>query len=172
METHLLKKKRKKKVIDLFTELETWLEKNDKYDAIRIISGGLGSGKSSLTKIWAAKLANKNKVKVLFVPLHHFNASLDLVEAMDKFINVDGFLKANPLYGDHKEKRLLIIFDGLDELAMQGKIAQEIAQNFIREVQRKVQQFNQRSWRTVLRNALELIFEKKRKNDQLLDYCI
>ena len=135
---------KQKIVIDLFTELETWLEKNDKHDAIRIISGGPGSGKSSLTKIWAAKLANQNKIKVLFVPLHHFNASLDLVEAMDKFINIDGFLKANPLYGEHREKRLLIIFDGLDELAMQGKIAQEIAQNFIREVQRKVQQFNQR----------------------------
>ena len=40
---------------------------------------------------------------------------------MDKFIQIDGFLKANPFYGEHKEKRLLIIFDGLDELAMQGK---------------------------------------------------
>ena len=62
------------KVIDLETELEKWLDKSDKHDAIRIISGGPGSGKSSLTKIWAAKLSAQGKIKVLFVPLHHFNA--------------------------------------------------------------------------------------------------
>ena len=167
-------------VIDLETELETWLDKADKNDAIRIISGGPGSGKSSLTKIWAAKLSAQGKIKVLFVPLHHFNASLDLVEAMEKFINVDGFLTANPLYGESKEKRLLIIFDGLDELAMQGKIAQEIAQSFVREVQRKVQQFNQReiclqiliSGRELVLQANESDFRKEGQILHLLPYFL
>ncbi|WP_334924198.1 pentapeptide repeat-containing protein [Nostoc sp.] len=131
-------------VLDLETELEAWLEKGDRNDAIRVISGGPGSGKSSFAKIFAANQAEKGKIPVLFIPLHHFEPSDDLVEAVGKFVRDDGFLKHNPLDKDKADSRLLIIFDGLDELAMQGKIATEIAQQFVREVQRKVERFNVR----------------------------
>ncbi|MHC5756701.1 pentapeptide repeat-containing protein [Nostoc sp.] len=129
-------------VLDLETELEAWLEKGDRHDAIRVISGGPGSGKSSFTKIFAANQAEKGKIPVLFIPLHHFEPSEDLVEAVGKFVRDDGFLKYNPLDKDKADSRLLIIFDGLDELAMQGKIATETAQQFVREVERKVTRFN------------------------------
>ncbi|MEH2150252.1 pentapeptide repeat-containing protein [Nostoc sp.] len=43
---------------------------------------------------------------------------------------------------DKTDSHLLIIFDGLDELAMQGKIATETAQQFVREVEKKVTRFN------------------------------
>ncbi|WP_392530247.1 hypothetical protein [Nostoc sp. C117] len=95
----------------------------DRNDAIRVISGGLGSGKSSFTKIFAANQAEKGKIPVLFIPLHHFEPSDDLVEAVGKFVRDDGFLRHNPLDKDKADSRLLIIFDGLDELAIQGKIA-------------------------------------------------
>ncbi|WP_335068438.1 pentapeptide repeat-containing protein [Nostoc sp.] len=131
-------------VLDLETELEAWLEKGDYDDAIRVISGGLGSGKSSFAKIFAANQAEKGKIPVLFIPLHHFEPSDDLVDAVGKFVRDDGFLRHNPLDKDKAESRLLIIFDALDELAMQGKIATEIAQQFVREVQRKVERFNVR----------------------------
>ncbi|MDZ7970147.1 MAG: pentapeptide repeat-containing protein [Nostoc sp. DedSLP03] len=131
-------------VLDLETELEVWLEKGDRNDAIRVISGGPGSGKSSFAKIFAANQAEKGKIPVLFIPLHHFEPSEDLVEAVGKFVRDDGFLRHNPLDKDKADSRLLIIFDGLDELAMQGKIATEIAQQFVREVQRKVERFNGR----------------------------
>ncbi|MBW4686661.1 MAG: pentapeptide repeat-containing protein [Komarekiella atlantica HA4396-MV6] len=131
-------------VLDLEIELEAWLEKGDRNDAIRVISGGPGSGKSSFTKIFAANQAEKGKIPVLFIPLHHFEPSDDLVDAVSKFVRDDGFLRHNPLDKDKADSRLLIIFDGLDELAMQGKIATEIAQQFVREVQRKVERFNVR----------------------------
>ncbi|MEH2117067.1 pentapeptide repeat-containing protein [Nostoc sp.] len=131
-------------VLDLEIELEAWLEKGDRNDAIRVISGGPGSGKSSFAKIFAANQAEKGKIPVLFIPLHHFEPSDDLVEAVAKFVRDDGFLRHNPLDKDKADSRLLIIFDGLDELAMQGKIATEIAQQFVREVQRKVERFNVR----------------------------
>ncbi|MEH2199281.1 pentapeptide repeat-containing protein [Nostoc sp.] len=131
-------------VLDLETELEAWLEKGDRNDAIRVISGGPGCGKSSFTKIFAANQAEKGKIPVLFIPLHHFQPSSDLVDAVSKFVRDDGFLRHNPLDKDKADSRLLIIFDGLDELAMQGKIATEIAQQFVREVQRKVERFNVR----------------------------
>ncbi|MEH2104713.1 pentapeptide repeat-containing protein [Nostoc sp.] len=129
-------------VLDLEIELEAWLEKGNRTDAIRVISGGPGSGKSSFAKIFAANQAAKGKIPVLFIPLHHFEPSEDLVEAVGKFVRDDGFLKYNPLDKDKADSRLLIIFDGLDELAMQGKIATETAQQFVREVERKVTRFN------------------------------
>ena len=131
-------------VLELEIELEAWLEKGDCNDAIRVISGGPGSGKSSFAKIFAANQAEKGKIPVLFIPLHHFEPSDDLVDAVGKFVRDDGFLRHNPLDKDQADSRLLIIFDGLDELAMQGKIATEIAQQFVREVQRKVERFNGR----------------------------
>ncbi len=139
-------------VVDLDTELEAWLNKAQRDDAIRLISGGPGSGKSSLTKMFAAKLAAKGSMPILFIPLHHFEPSDDLIEAVGKFVKLDGFLTHNPLDADNRHPRLLLIFDGLDELAMQGKIAEKTAQDFVREVQRKVERLNQRRTTILGRN--------------------
>ncbi|MBN3927550.1 hypothetical protein, partial [Nostoc sp. NMS4] len=147
-------------VLDLEIELEAWLEKGDRHDAIRVISGGPGSGKSSFAKIFAANQAEKGKIPVLFIPLHHFQPSDELVEAVGKFVRDYGFLRHNPLDKDKADSRLLIIFDGLDELAMQGKIATETAQQFVREVQRKVERFNvQKTCLQVLISGRELVVQ-------------
>jgi len=150
-------------VVNLETELEAWLNQCNPHDAIRVISGGPGSGKSSFTKILAAHQAEKGEIQILFIPLHHFEPSDDLVEAIGKFVRDDGFLRHNPL--EQGDSRLLIIFDGLDELAMQGKIATEIAQQFISEVQRKVDRFNQQKTRLqVLISGRELIVQANSSN--------
>jgi Mrp family chromosome partitioning ATPase len=102
-------------VVELEKELESWLNKAKKEDAIRLISGGPGSGKSSFAKMFAAKLAAKGTISVLFIPLHHFEPSDDLIDAVGKFVQMDGILPHNPLAAEHRESRLLIIFDGLDD---------------------------------------------------------
>lgn len=79
-------------VVDLEKELENWLKQAKKDDAIRLISGGPGSGKSSFAKMFAAKLAAKGTLPVLFVPLHHFDPSDDLIDAVGKFVQMDGML--------------------------------------------------------------------------------
>ncbi|MGB7440035.1 MAG: hypothetical protein WA919_03125 [Coleofasciculaceae cyanobacterium] len=56
-------------VVDLSSELETWLQEAKPDDAIRLISGGPGSGKSSFAKIFAAQQAETGKIPVLFIPL-------------------------------------------------------------------------------------------------------
>ena len=63
------KPKTRKVVVDLETELRQWLTKADPTDAIRFLSGGPGSGKSSFTRILAASLAESGEIPVLYVPL-------------------------------------------------------------------------------------------------------
>ena len=167
-------------VVELEAELEDWLSKAKRDDAIRLISGGPGSGKSSLTKMFAAKVAEKGNIPVLFIPLHHFEPSDDLIDAVGKFVKFDRLLPYNPLDAEHREDRLLIIFDGLDELAMQGKIAEKTAQDFVGEVQRKLERFNQQktcvqvliSGREVVVQANENAFRKEGQILYVLPYFL
>ncbi|HKO99276.1 MAG TPA: pentapeptide repeat-containing protein [Pyrinomonadaceae bacterium] len=132
-------------VVDLTKNLEEWLSNSDARDAVRIISGGPGSGKSSFAKMFASQIARQTERRVLFVPLHQFEPSDDLIDAVGNFVRLAQLLPHNPIDPDDGESQLLIIFDGLDELAMQGKVAAEIAQQFASEVTRKVEVLNNRN---------------------------
>jgi uncharacterized protein YjbI with pentapeptide repeats len=150
-------------VVDLNSELETWLQEAKSDDAIRLISGGPGSGKSSFAKIFAAQQAEKGEIPVLLIPLHLFTPSDDLVKAVWEFVQIEGFLRHNPMDRSDGEERLLIIFDGLDELAMQGKIAEETAKQFVDEVRLKASQFNQNKSRLqVLLSGREVAVQANR----------
>ena len=160
-------------VVDLNSELETWLQEAKADDAIRLISGGPGSGKSSFAKIFAAQQAEKGEIPVLFIPLHLFKLSDDLVKAVGEFVQLERFLPHNPLDRVDGESRLLIIFDGLDELSMQGKVAEEAAREFVEEVRSQIAQFNAHVPRLqVLISGRELVVQandsKFRKPHQIL----
>lgn len=164
----------KRTVIDLENELSTWLAGTEASDAVRIISGGPGSGKSSFTKMLAAKLAEEGGWRVLFVPLHLLELSDDLEEAVRKFIRYVDRDLTNPLDPDENAQPYLVIFDGLDELAMQGKIAAELAQQFVREVRDKIDRLNYRGSRLkVLISGRELAVQSNasdfKKPKQLLN---
>lgn len=131
-------------VVDLQTAVLDWLDQAEKDDAIRIICGGPGCGKSSFGRMLAAYLAETEKLPVLFIPLHQFDPSGDLVDALNNFLrtDLDNILPPNPLEKGSAERQILLVFDGLDELAMQGKVAAQVAQDFVREVQKKLLAFN------------------------------
>lgn len=129
-------------VVDLEQSLTAWMGKGDSADYLRVISGGPGYGKSSFTKILASRLSENSKFRVLFVPLHLIDPAADLVEAVGNYVSMGQILPYNPLDKDEGDPRLLIIFDGLDELTMQGKLAAETAQQFVLEVQRKAELLN------------------------------
>jgi uncharacterized protein YjbI with pentapeptide repeats len=131
-------------VVDLHTAIHHWLQHFDVNDAIRVISGGPGSGKSTFSKILAADLAQAQEIPVLFVPLHHFNIYDSLLKAIEQFVNEDLILTISPLDAKEGEKRLLIIFDGLDELSMQGKAADATARDFMDEVLNTLNRYNGR----------------------------
>jgi hypothetical protein len=104
---------------------------------------------------------------VLFVPLHQFNPAGDLIKAVEEFVRYDEYLKDNPLDPDNENLRLLVIFDGLDELALQGKLAKEVAQEFVREVQSKISRFNYRKTRLqVLITGREVAVQESFKESQ------
>ena len=138
-----VEKKYQKIVVDLESNLRIWINKADSRDAIRIISGDPGSGKSSFSKMLGAKLISEaENIRILFIPLYLFDPTGDLVDAVSKFIHYDKYLAHNPLDREQEDAKLLIIFDGLDELAMQGKLGAEVAKSFIGEVQKTVNFFN------------------------------
>ncbi len=154
----------KRIVIKLQEQLETWLEAAKSDDAIRLLTGGPGSGKSSFCKVFAAQQARLEK-QVLYIPLHRLSFSTDLVTAVKTFVQHDGFLPENPLEPSDQDLRLLIIFDGLDELSMQGKIAQEVAQNFINEVREQVKSFNNNKTRLqVLISGRDVVVQSNKNN--------
>ncbi|MFW5766292.1 MAG: NACHT domain-containing protein, partial [Coleofasciculus sp.] len=161
-------------IVDLNSELETWLQNAEADDAIRLISGQPGSGKSSFAKIFAAQQAEKGEIPVLFIPLHLFKLADDLVKAVGEFVQpVEGLLSHNPLDRENGESRLLIIFDGLDELSMQGKIAEQTAKEFVEEIRREVDRFNYQHLRLqVLITGREVVVQanrsKFRKPHQIL----
>ncbi|MBC1194050.1 pentapeptide repeat-containing protein [Microcystis aeruginosa BLCCF158] len=154
----------KRIVIKLQEQLETWLEAAKSDDAIRLLTGGPGSGKSSFCKVFAAQQARLEK-QVLYIPLHRLSFSTDLVTAVKTFVQHDGFLPENPLEPSDQDLQLLIIFDGLDELSMQGKIAQEVAHNFINEVRDQVKSFNQNKTRLqVLISGRDVVVQSNKNN--------
>lgn len=134
-------------VIDLELGLEQWLKENDSRDALRVIRGGPGSGKSSATKVFAAKQSLNTEWRILFIPLHRFDMESDLIDAVGRFVDEEGFLSFNPLDLKESGDRILVIFDGLDELSMQGQIGADVARKFLQEVLRKVESLNIRSLR-------------------------
>ncbi|MEZ5040305.1 MAG: pentapeptide repeat-containing protein [Saprospiraceae bacterium] len=123
-------KKKVKIPINLEAELDSWLKTANSKEAIKIISGGPGSGKSTFAKIWSARQAEEGTIRIIFVPLHFFDLQGDLVNSVSKFIelNIDIHVSYNPLRRDEK---ILLIFDGLDELTQQGEYAAEVARKFV-----------------------------------------
>jgi uncharacterized protein YjbI with pentapeptide repeats len=130
----------RKYVVKLQEHLLEWITNNNKDDAIRLISGGPGSGKSSVSKVLAAHIAEQaGDLRVVFIPLHLLSLSSDLTEAINTFAEQSEVM---PDFILPSTQRLLLIFDGLDELAMQGKSAARAAADFLSQLDRLVQLYN------------------------------
>lgn len=125
-------------VVDAHAALNDWLAESGPDDAIRVVSGGPGAGKSSLSVWLAADRASRGE-RVLRVPLHRFDLEHALRAAVLDFakrdcgIEHDIFDESGPL---------LLIFDGLDELSMQGRSGREAAVELVDAVARLVAQEN------------------------------
>ncbi len=136
-------------VFELEDYLDNFLNAPASDGRLRLISGGPGSGKSSFSKMWAAKLAERDDLQVLFIPLDYLDVERELPDAVDEFLQDDlkrelGMVLDNPLKQRHPSKRLVLILDGLDELALQGKAAQDTARRWFNNMRDFVRLENQR----------------------------
>lgn len=129
-------------VVDLQTEITMWINAGDQNDAVRLISGGPGSGKSSFSQMLAAQLSQDASHRTIYIPLHQLDPRADLIESIADSLIQSGVLAFNPL-AEFKEDRFILILDGLDELAMQGRATAEVAGQFLDDVERVVQRYNQ-----------------------------
>jgi len=120
-----------------------WLESDNPSDAIRIIKGDPGTGKSSFSKMLATDLAEQDEHTVLFAPLHRLDATKQLTEAIRQFVSAPD----HPLNGvdPFEETPLLLILDGLDELSKRGRVGAEVARDFVDEIKRALRGLNQGS---------------------------
>jgi uncharacterized protein YjbI with pentapeptide repeats len=131
--------------LNLKETLDQWLDKGEKDDAIRIISGDPGAGKSSFVKMYAAERMERGE-RVLYVPLHLINVQGDLAQSIESFCAERDDCPTGLLASKTAEQWLLIVLDGLDELSKQGSIGSTIAGQFVDEIIRTVNN----------RNAIEL----------------
>lgn len=155
--------------------LVEWLKKDDRSDAVRVLRGGPGYGKSSFSKMFAAKQSRVRRV--LYLPLHQLELKNDLAEEIERVCRASYGFKTDPYA---TEQKLLIIFDGLDELTQQGKVCVELAQQFIGELQKKIGQKNHSETRLqVIITGRDLVVQSNesnfRKQGQILSmlpYCV
>ena len=136
-------------VVDLETELDRWVAAANRNDAIRVICGGPGSGKSSFAKIWASRFDPLATRKTLLVPLHQPKG--DNLEASIEWYcrEICGFTQS-AVDVNAGEPELLLLLDGLDELSMAGKTGLAAAHDLIDQVGRLIDARNTKSARLLV----------------------
>jgi hypothetical protein len=124
---------------------KSWMDNDD--DAIFVLSGGPGAGKSAFARRFAAWRAWAGPIpwRVLFVPLHRFKLGAELKHALTAFASAE-IRHSVKLFDLESDNPVLVVFDGLDELAQQGSVGEELAADFFRQVDDFVKDCN-REWR-------------------------
>jgi hypothetical protein len=126
-------------VVLLREHVEAWLREQEPSDAIRFLSGDPGAGKSSFARMFAARCMALGE-RVLLIPLHLLDLDADLARAIESLCaDTTGFPR-EPFEGGTP---LLLVLDGLDELAKQSRTGEQLAQEFVRQVERLVERKNQ-----------------------------
>ncbi len=109
---------------------------------ILVLRGGPGSGKSSMMKKIAWRLAQQaeqSKRPFYFISLVSFEVELGIKKAIEDYIQNDEYLRGleNPCDPDLAGGNLkpIFIFDGLDELSRSGKSGEQTARELVAGIQ-------------------------------------
>jgi uncharacterized protein YjbI with pentapeptide repeats len=122
-------------LVELDAELRDWLAGRSRCRAaLRVLAGGPGSGKSSVAKMLAAERGAMG-LPTLFVPVHLLDLSRSTAVAIEAYARTQG-LEGFSLERTGRPRDLLLILDGLDEIAMQGSLAREKAMQLVDDMAR------------------------------------
>jgi uncharacterized protein YjbI with pentapeptide repeats len=135
-----------------------------------IMKGGPGSGKSVLARRISAKVAELGSYMVYHIPLHLFMLNASAQDGIRDFIKNDQFLyHEDPFDRDQDEgkRKILFVFDGLDELAKAGAVSLELARRFIGDLQQLIAVQNNHQTRIkVLVTGRDLVIQQ---NENIFD---
>ena len=135
------KKYRRAHLRDLHRTMHEWLQTAGTDDAIRIVAGGPGCGKSSFARAFATEVIDGNSHRVILIPLQYLSRKGNLDHDIGVYLHgqrssrrVDtcmGFPE-NPLEwrGDDRLP-MLLVFDGLDEMSTDDKTSKDISRHFL-----------------------------------------
>ena len=126
----------------LHERLQDWLANaRPATDAIRMVAGGPGSGKSSFARAFACEVLDEGKFHVVFVPLQFMRLTAHLDDDLQKFLRKRwnetdpkggaGFPESPLSWVAQDKKPLLLIFDGLDELARSEERNEDLTRKFV-----------------------------------------
>lgn len=128
-------------VTNLHSTAHEWLSGDARYDPIRVVTGGPGSGKSSFARAFAHEVIQKDAHRVLFVQLQHMTLTGSLYDDITRYVdrrdtstgrNGNPGLPGNPLeWRKTDEKPILMIFDGLDELSTKEEDGERYARELL-----------------------------------------
>jgi len=131
----------------LQSELETWLEARRSSDALRVVTGGPGSGKSSSALWFARDVAYAGSVNVFVIRLQGLDVDRPIDAVIKDFVAFSGsdhgMLEESPVdWLRDDPKPLLLVFDGLDEVARPDGEGLEVTKTFLRTLHTRLGQSN------------------------------
>ena len=151
------KPKKVRSTVNLNNDMLAWLRGEHGDNRLRLISGGPGSGKSSAMKALAATLIEEGNngcpTDVLLFPLQRFHWRAGIVESVGATLNAADQMRHNPLDPNHlreRQKSLLLIFDGLDELTASTQVSEAISATFLRELTTTLRNWHDRPVRVIV----------------------
>ena len=102
-----------KKVVEVLPELAAWLETDRSPIPIRLLSGDLGAGKTSLAKTFTREANRSGLYKALFLPVEELPAGelRSSVERVAESYKLPGLISQ-----EGGERHLLLVIDGLEDL--------------------------------------------------------
>ena len=151
----------KAQIVWLRDEILRFIKGDDRHDALRVISGGPGSGKSSAAAMLAAELVDQPNFRVLYIPLHRYRLGGVMRDEVARYCKTWLFeFDMDPLDALEDDRVLVIFFDGLDELTSRGKAAQTEANEFAQELRTFLNEENRRQTRVkVIIGGRELVVQ-------------